>query len=1098
MTEGIPVQSGNIWDLYRKSLEEYKNYTTSGTLPTTPTSPVYLPDNQGTMFQFGNGYVNPAARQYSFWERPQAVVRYYNLLRSVSPDWQAPSWLDKDSIYQAYDYLKFRNGDTPVEQWQPLAVDDPGTSFLQNIGTPPNHALLPSEYAKYGIAQQTGEGSPLTDAQVKAQQPIDWSDLDNPEYKWMKTYLSLFSPQAEGIENRPEWSKLSASAVQSIMLGLGAGVAVGSFTGPVGGVIAGLAAAGLLTYQSYTGNKVPLLNDLMRPFNWLAEGAEATIGMASLAKKEGYDEVFDSLESAYRTGLLEYETWKASNIPNWIAGVDDALRPNVDITTAGKNQVWKISQGNLKPVEAPYGKGGEALAHYHEWIESGKANDEYQAALETGYDGRYQEFIYQRVMEDYGDTAISNDIVWQTVIDPLNVLPWAIGKTGGAIAGKVASAADNVTTARIAGQIEGAFKQGTGNILIDALPPGIQQIAEAVTGAQSSKGLLQTYQLYKDWIRTGFIPDRLKSQSPDIRAKYNDLIKSGVKQTDIDILDDTLTWTGKDGVRQSWQGKQGAKITAPTWDDLSAFEKYVGGLDEEYGFKELRPTIGKSFIQKLSKLTPEAQTNAILNIFHHNVASLMDAAGGDPVKMTELIERMAGKVEMKKGDAYADIINSPANKAVQAAMQYALREGDFVTNMLSSWTMAEERRMMLTKIATALNEKIGDVLQMAKDQPDVLAQLMNKIAPELNTTPDALTETLKVFMGDDAMPWNAEQFQANLVNTFAQKMDQFFVDKYGLKPDAKVFRISNALKGVQSLILLGFNPAYLMNNWVNNLVTRSVDGVGGYMSPAQVNDFYTRFGIFPKDSGLTGFDEITGRVIREAVQAKDMIAKAQKGISYLNKFGVFSRLSGRIEKLEGGQARVIAMKNFMGKTGKVGEGISRMPLVLENALDAKYPGMKEKVYAAINAGLNMKEIEASLFTTEIKPHIENLIDQLDQRYGTAQGGSARELFDKLNLTDNLRDELTNAKTDADIDLAFKNVEDRLTDWIEQAHAEELFTLSEESKNLTQSERIPYVLSVHGDMIIDEAMKHITGRQAWEVLYAKKKAGNSRRNNGRKK
>lgn len=1032
----------------------------------------------------------------SYWEQPQIISRYYNLLRTAPPTWQPPDWLDTNKITAVYDYMKERYKDIPVAEWKPLPYDDPAADILRSMPLPTYQNVLPTEYKYLKQPLPGAQNNVLTDAQVKAQQPIDWSDLDNPEYKWMRTYLSLFAPQAEGIENRPEWSKLSASAVQSLMLGLGAGVAVGSFTGPIGGVIAGLATAGLLTYQNYTGNKVPLLNDIMRPFNWLAEGAEATIGMASLAKQEGYDEVFDSLEDAYRTGLLEYETWKASNIPNWIAKVDDALRPNYDITTADKNEVWKISSGNLKPVEAPYGKGGEALAHYHQWIESGQANDEYQAALETGYDGRYQEFIYQRVMEEYGDTAISNDIVWQTVLDPLNVLPWAIGKSGGAIAGKIASTADNATVARTAGQIEGAFKQGTGNILIDALPPGIQQIAEAITGVQSSKGLLQTYNLYKDWIRTGFIPANMKQHAPDLQAKYKQLLKDGVKQTDISILDDTLTWTDKRGIKQSWQGKQGATIKVPELEELSNFEKFIGGIDTTYGTKEMIPTKGLNYFQKLSKETPESQVLHSLHNFHYNLDSLLNEIGNDPNKIVEYIEKLAGIKNLEETDILSGMMKSASTRTFQGALKYALDDKDFLTNYLSTWVLGEERRMMLNKIAMSLDPdpkkkieiKVAETLELLKNKPEVLAQHLNKIAPELGTTPDVLKATLDVFIGKDALPSNFGLFRVNLINTIAKKMDDYYVNTYGLKPDSWVFRISNVLKGVQSLLLLGFNPAYLMNNWVNNTVTRAVDGVGGYMTPRQMVDFYERLGIFPKDSGLTGYDEIVGAVVKQAQEAKDIISIAQRGVSKANKIGIFSRLSGRIEKLEGMQTQTIAIRQFLSNTKKVGAGIRRMPLVVENALDSRYPGMKEKVYAAIGAGLNIKEIENSLFNTEVKPQVENMIDKLDQKYRNGQGGSVRELFDKMNLTDNLRDELMNAKTDMEIDLAFKNVEDRLTDWIEKAHAEELFTLSEESKNLTQSERIPYVLSVHGDMIIDEAMKHITGRQAWEVLYAKKMAG----------
>jgi soluble cytochrome b562 len=1016
-------------------------------------------------------YTPQSGRQFSYWEYPQRVARYYDMIRAASPDWKPPEWLDVNKVNEAYDYLKYRNEGRPTQEWKALPADDPGTQLLQGMGRPPIQYLMPSEITYSDLVQ--------TQEQVDAQKPIDWSEFDEPGKRWVKLYLTMFSPQSEGITGRPESSKLAASIGQALLPSLGVGAALGAVTyNPLVGAIGTVASTALLAYQNYTGNQIPGLNAIMRPFNYMAEAAESTIGNIALGSEYGLKEVFDDPEAAYRAGLLNYETMKMSNIPNWFAKTADFFNP-MDVTTAGKDEIWKISSGILEPVKAPHGKGAEALKYYHDWIQTGKALDEYDAAINEGnFTGRYQDYIYQKAMSEYGDTAIANDMVFQTVLDPLNVMPWAVGKTGSATAAKIAKTAKDPATVRMAATWSEILKQGTGNVMIDALPIGLQQLVSGITKAAPSRGILDNLGVYRDWIRNYTFPKSLMDAGADMRVKYESLVKEGIDQASIKQVDDTLVWKDKNGIEQVYKAKEGIKIEIPKIEDLSPLEKFIGGIDDTYGLKELRPTVGKKFLTKFVSLTPDAQVSHILTAFHHNIATLMDSAGGDPARMTDLIQKLSGRVEVKPGELGYDMINSPANKAVMAAMRWAFKDGDIAGNELGRWLSGGERRSILEKVAGALNEKVADVLTQLQDDPDTMAARLNKIAPELNTTGKDLTTTLKVFIGEDAMPWSAEQFQARLVNAIATKMDDFFVEKYGLKQDSWVFRASNAMKGVQSLVLLGFNPAYFMNNWVNNVVTRAADGIGGYMTNKQINEFYTRFGIFPKDSGLSMYDDITGAVIRNAQEASnDVLSKAQKTITFLNKAGVFSRLSHKIEKLEGGQARVIAMNQYLDKTKKVGQGIRKLDIATEIMLDNRYPGLKERIYNAVNAGMNMKEIEQSLFSTEIRPHIENIIDDIETKYP-----GARDILRKTNLTDRLRDELSKVKTQEDMELAFENVKNAWEGWVDEQTSKAIIHEAEQAKNITDAERVPFVLHTFGNMILDQAKRWLNGRKEWDDLY----------------
>jgi hypothetical protein len=76
--------------------------------------------------------------------------------------------------------------------------------------------------------------------------------------------------------------------------------------------------------------------------------------------------------------------------------------------------------------------------------------------------------------------------------------------------------------------------------------------------------------------------------------------------------------------------------------------------------------------------------------------------------------------------------------------------------------------------------------------------------------------------------------------------------------------------------------------------------------------------------------------------------------------------------------------------------------------------------------MNMKEIEDSIRTTVVQPRIESILDEISSKHDNGAPGSARDLFDKMGLTDRLNDRLKNADTDAKVDAAFDAIAMTLT------------------------------------------------------------------------
>ncbi len=97
--------------------------------------------------------------------------------------------------------------------------------------------------------------------------------------------------------------------------------------------------------------------------------------------------------------------------------------------------------------------------------------------------------------------------------------------------------------------------------------------------------------------------------------------------------------------------------------------------------------------------------------------------------------------------------------------------------------------------------------------------------------------------------------------------------------------MTDVIKKSQGLLLLGLSPSYLMNNVINNLVTRAAVGVFGFMTPDQINTQIDRFRIKPErmDAGTNvgsefGLEQNDVSALGKTSKVFDKIQKGDKGI----------------------------------------------------------------------------------------------------------------------------------------------------------------------------------------------------------------------------
>jgi hypothetical protein len=228
--------------------------------------------------------------------------------------------------------------------------------------------------------------------------------------------------------------------------------------------------------------------------------------------------------------------------------------------------------------------------------------------------------------------------------------------------------------------------------------------------------------------------------------------------------------------------------------------------------------------------------------------------------------------------------------------------------------------------------------------------------------------------------------------------------------------------------------------------------------------------------------QTTSSKVNASLYKGDWIDHAQAGVNAVNKkVGIFSRMSAANERMESGNAYTIGITRFWNKNWKRGVGFRKLDPLVEAMLDRQAPGVKEAVYAAIEAGMNRDEINARLLGDFVKPNLNAVVDAAAARlYPNPDIRTA--VLREQGIQAALERELAGASTVEDIDAAFARVESRLQDFVDEAATNDLVHQAEEAKNQVQQEGFGAVLSLFTDLQVKIATRWLHHFTEWQTLY----------------
>ena len=810
-----------------------------------------------------------------------------------------------------------------------------------------------------------------------------------------------------------------------------AGAAIGGTLGIPGGPVGIAAGAGLGAGLGTLADKFPWLSGAFDKLDILAEGVERFLGAASLLTG-GDVKTFDDLSAAWQAGHLTYDVARFTE------------KQTVDLLAQPEVVEWTDEQ---------------LLYEAYTRIRNGEELNK----------------VYDSIQERTGFSGQMRDLMGHIVFDPLNVAGVFALKGGGALA-KLFGASEALTT---------AFDSARG--ITDVVP----KYGEVLRATKSLDELSDL--------------DRISRWAAQVDDLGRDLKYAQPQEiTGIAGVANRLGGAVATGgitsiIGAGFFGVPGALI--------------AGGLGAVFGAKR-----GLSYI---ANLTPAAKAMSVTDEVSRFSGTLL-SKNTTVIDGIRTLDKHAFAKQLKSlantpRDLASDLSMKMFNTPDAAAMPLFLKESiGKIDTMVTTWDNTGTLRTILRNISDATGKSVDDVIKMMRDSGKQLKKGASEVTADVNKldilfkqiedaarktnnqelirmmddgafTKDTMSELFKTFVKDD----NAATETAWLSKAVGTIIEDSAVNAakwFDVKPEASIIRMSTALKNAQSLALLGLNPNYLVNNFVNNMVTMASDGVLGFRTTKQIDNFWARVGVEPPRlrQGVTalGDTEAGNKAILEAQRTGDWIDKFGSGSSSLTKkLGVMSNASQGMEAWSSAQAMTVGFKRAWDKLWRPGKGFDPLPGQLQQALG---PQMTDYIHSAIRRGLNKAEIEDALWSGYSRKLADDFMPSVAERLGM-RPDDARGILRDLGIEDFLRDKIKDSATNNDIiktfDEAFKMVDDKLDNLLKEYssyHADHLKT------KLGLSGSIEFVDTLANNSIrleLAEIERWRSNERIWELIEA---------------
>ena len=876
---------------------------------------------------------------------------------------------------QAFDYLTRANNGASYSNWAAPKADDqlftqivPQWDAARNIrasATEQYNSPVPT--MEDTIIQSVYNNPQLNAAQKEILQaskiqPGDWRTMSTVDQ--LKA-LAVPSSNLEdtGVINAPGWAKWFQNILPSFLAG-GAGAAVGSLFGPVGTAVGFGVTAGLTYLQGVTKVEIPVINELLYGMDILSVWAEQGQGAIGASLKETWDrsmadgttdlielgktmgEVLKDFPDLWEVGQLSYEVGADlgfDNIFNFgrnaVAGISDTLfGTNIGQVDTNTMSRANLGLGGLVSVN-PETRGYDSLTNVYMPMYRTIRDEAVKQGMDYNDAKKYAlETLSENLTKYMGTTGLVNDFGASSVFDPLNFIPGIEADVAEKIGTKYHDDA-LVTAARTA-------KEGASPIVDAFSTPLIQPIVEFITGKHETQGLDTILRVY----------------AKELQQKV------------------------------------------PV-QDLTNFQRRIAGIDNNGLIKNFEHET--NFIKRWIGATEEAK---IYNM-SENMVSILGSALFDtemnPEIIPEMISEFIGISPITPDGPLGQYADTALLKTMQSTLsEFTPEDIRKISERVNNFRNLNTNRMAVDTVADKLHIKKGDLFDML-DDPDRSAELKQRIFKEnisiidpqsnITLTPEDVFNKIDVFSSSQIgrTQYSMDILKTEIMDNISRKSQDALLGRYDIKPDSWFTRLGEIQKDIQSITLLNYSPSYFVNNFLNNIVTRSVTGVGGFdnksirtMSEKRGLSYSRDNSTYKKTEGAINSKKTKNDLVGKLKDTwgkvsdkKKPLGKILKGINNID-----------IEGLETRSAFEIGANKYWDATWKPGQNIPVLPIEFQSLGITEE--MNKIIYKTAMDSSTLSEFKKKLIGDVILPGMNStLTDMIKKRYNETTGPLIRDLID---------------------------------------------------------------------------------------------------------
>jgi hypothetical protein len=562
------------------------------------------------------------------------------------------------------------------------------------------------------------------------------------------------------------------------------------------------------------------------------------------------------------------------------------------------------------------------------------------------------------------------------------------------------------------------------------------------------------------------------------------------------------------------RGRPGLFATREAYRNLLLMKPVREGFQAGREFTALqRFTIGKELLSlaatgkytppkwwDLFRLTPQSMASEHVFRAHDTLGTLISRLPNDDTLPDSLTRMLTG---FKNADPDALPADFPEAARLGAALEGRIVKRsintDAVLDRVRAYQMTAPEQQLLGDLAAVTGTDIKSVLdRLGQGEADVLLrELRTKAAAagesgaallakldDGSLNAEVLTQMHKTFR-EDLIPYSPEMLKAAAMEGLIEGAGEWAARTFGVKGQDFVTRLAQAVKGVESVALLGLNISYPIRNLWNGELTTIVDGVWGLRGIAGIQQEWERLGVLPARAvagmGLADLgDDIAATQIgaravqaglapiQKAAETTGILAEIRRATSAIADKLPPTHVAQKIERWQGARAYFEGFRQMWSQSWRKDVSIPRLPQTLEGALRGVDPRLPDYLMAAAQAGYNPAEIAAAVLAQAPAPLVHQFYGEAARAVGIGEADVAR-LMALDGVGDTLNAELAKLGAKArpsDVRRIFGNVRREAAKSIAEQVRAETAVMTERAANVPGVEGALGVLNITDEIETD--------------------------------